>query len=274
MEPRRIAEGRLHRVSTVTPGAAAARTCPITMPSAPLAIRPETPVRALALHVEGAWRVLGERHIDYCCRSERSLREACERAGIDPHALIAQLEAERARTRVHGAAAETHWTDHAPWELVEHLLETHHPLAWRELERLGALMDEVLRAHGEVPELMALADLLVSLRAELEPHLMKEERVLFPWVMSLRVHEAEGTTPDAPSFGHPSHPIRVMRADHDTTGELLHRMREVTNRYVPPDSASAAWRALYEGLDALDRDLMRHISLENDVLFPMLLEQA
>lgn len=241
------------------------------MPSAPLVIGPDTRLRELALHVEGAWRVLGARHIDYGCRADRSLRDACERAGVDLAALISQLEAER--KRVHGASAETHWTDHAPWELVEHLLETHHPLAWRELERLGALLADAARTEAS-PRIEELTEIFRSLRTDLEPHMTKEERVLFPWVMSLRVHEAEGTTPEPPPFGHPKHPIRVMRAEHDAAGELLHRMREITGQYTPPEGASAALRELYAGLDALDRDLLRHISLENDVLFPMLLAQT
>ncbi|UJR81687.1 hemerythrin domain-containing protein [Sandaracinus amylolyticus] len=239
------------------------------MPAAPLVIGPETSLRELALRVEGAWRVLGERHIDYAAASAKSLRDACASEGFDVARVIAELESERARTRVHGATRETCWSDHAPWELVEHLLDAHHPFTWRELERIGAAFDDVLR-EARSRELVELADLFASLRTDLEPHMRKEERVLFPWILSLRVHDAEGTTPPTPPFGHPRHPVRVMRGEHDAASEIMARMRHLTRRYTPPDTATPRWRALYEALDALDRDLVRHVSLENDVLFPMI----
>lgn len=236
-------------------------------------IDPDVRLRDLALGVEGAWRVLGAHHLDYCCGGARSLRDACERAGVPLAEVIAEIERERAR--VHGARSETRWLDHAPWELVEHLLDTHHAFTWSELERLSPLATKVARAHGERhPELAEVERLLGALRAELEPHLREEENVLFPYVLSLRVHDAEGTTPPPPPFGTLAAPIDVMRRDHDAAGAILERLRGVTRAYDTPSDACGSYRALYAGLAELDRDVVRHVSLENDVLFPMLLARA
>lgn len=239
------------------------------MPNAPLVISPETRLRDLALHVDGAWRVLGEHHIDYAAGAARTLGEACARAGLDVAALVARLESER--ERAHGTSRETRWTDHAPWELVEHLLSTHHPFTWSELERLGALLATVRRESGDThPELAEVAASFGALHADLERHMPKEERVLFPWVLSLRVHEAEGTTPPPPPFGHPRNPSRMMRFEHEAMDAILERLRATTHHYAAPEGASDALRELYAGLAAFDRDLVRHVSLENDVLFAML----
>lgn len=167
---------------------------------------------------------------------------------------------------------ETRWTDHAPWELVEHLLATHHPYTWSELARLASLARDVRSTDGaRHPELADVEELVACLRADLEPHLTKEERVLFPYVFSLQLHETEGTTPPPPPFGSVRSPIRVLHTEHDAAIEILHRMREVTRSYAAPAGASVSHRALLDGLAALDRDVVRHIALESEVLFPMLL---
>lgn len=57
--------------------------------------------------------------------------------------------------------------------------------------------------HGERhPELTEVRTLFGALRADLEPHLMKEERILFPMVRELV------TATTAPSFRCGSSPIR------------------------------------------------------------------
>jgi regulator of cell morphogenesis and NO signaling len=45
-------------------------------------------------------------------------------------------------------------------------------------------------------------------------------------------------------------------------------LRELTNDLQPPAAACATWRALYAGLGQLEEELMEHIHLENNVLFP------
>jgi len=63
-------------------------------------------------------------------------------------------------------------------------------------------------------------------------------------------------------------PIQVMEAEHTDHGENLAHMRTLAGDLVPPPQACTTWRALYLGLLQLERELMEHIHLENNVLFP------
>jgi len=45
-------------------------------------------------------------------------------------------------------------------------------------------------------------------------------------------------------------------------------MREITSDYTLPEGACPSFTALYAGLEDLEKDLHRHIHLENNVLFP------
>lgn len=63
-------------------------------------------------------------------------------------------------------------------------------------------------------------------------------------------------------------PISVMESEHDEAGELLEVIKHTTNNVTPPPEACTTWKAMYNGINELIDDLMEHISLENNVLFP------
>jgi regulator of cell morphogenesis and NO signaling len=106
-----------------------------------------------------------------------------------------------------------------------------------------------------------------ALRDDLEPHLMKEERVLFPMIREL----ADATT--APTFhcGSVANPIRMMLLEHDRAGELLAELRDITNEFQPPEDGCASYQALYHGLAEIEADTHLHVHKENNVLFPAVL---
>ena len=138
-------------------------------------------------------------------------------------------------------------------ELTEHLESTHHVYLKKALPRLVALMDKVHQAHSpRHPELTRLQTVVGNLRADLEPHLLKEEQILFPLIRQLEA--AQG-------------PIRVMRSEHDGAGELLKEMRTLTNVYVVPKDGCQSFQLFYEGLKELEEDTHLHIYKENNILF-------
>jgi regulator of cell morphogenesis and NO signaling len=123
----------------------------------------------------------------------------------------------------------------------------------------------VIAAHGaKHPEVREIAAVLAGLRAELESHLMKEEHVLFPFIAQLEA----GTGARHPMLGHIASPIRVMETEHDRAWAALATLRELSSSYMPPSDACETFRAYYEGLATLERELHDHIHLENNVLFP------
>jgi regulator of cell morphogenesis and NO signaling len=115
--------------------------------------------------------------------------------------------------------------------------------------------------------LLDVEALYTDLREDLEPHLMKEERVLFPMIREL----TEATT--APTFhcGSVTNPIRMMLLEHDRAGELLAALRAITNGFEHPADACASYQELYRALAELEADTHLHVHKENNVLFPAVL---
>lgn len=115
---------------------------------------------------------------------------------------------------------------------------------------------KVERVYADSPNApRGLAKYLTMLNDELSSHMMKEEHILFPMIKQGMGSKASG-------------PISVMESEHDEAGELLEVIRHVTHNVTPPQEACTTWKALYNGINELTDDLMTHISLENNVLFP------
>ena len=62
--------------------------------------------------------------------------------------------------------------------------------------------------------------------------------------------------------------IGELRHAHDDQGAALHSMESLTGDFTLPEGACRSWQALYVGVAQFAEDLMQHIHLENNILFP------
>jgi len=224
-------------------------------------LEPNTTVRDIALAIPGATRTFEKVGIDYCCGGQQSLSEACAKAGIPIEEVTNSLTIER-------PAPERNFLTMTLAELIEHIVEAHHVFTKNEIGRLRTLINKVRSVHGENhPELIRLLSLFETLAGELSPHMMREERVLFPYVYALE-DSIRNKRPMRTQYGSITNPLRVMRMEHDKAGQLLKEMRQLTANYKVPTDGCLSYQTLYQALDAFEKDLHQHIHLENNILFP------
>jgi regulator of cell morphogenesis and NO signaling len=201
--------------------------------------------------------------LDYCCGGSTTLQDACAANALDVTTVLDGL-ADAATDE----PADT-WSTMGILELVDHLEATHHAYLWSELPRLSALMDKVVGVHGERhPELADIGDCYATIRADLEPHLLKEERVLFPMVREL----ATADSPRSMRSGSIEDPISVILSEHDTVGDLLRQLRSLTHSYTPPADGCDSYVALFTGFETMEADTHLHIHKENNLLFPAVVD--
>jgi regulator of cell morphogenesis and NO signaling len=209
----------------------------------------------LVAEVPGRAAVLDRLGLDYCCHGERSLADACATAGLDAAGVSAELDAE--------SGTQTLDYPSEPAALADHIEATHHRYLHAELPELDGLAAKVASVHRDRhPEVATVRRLVAELGAELEPHMLKEERVLFPAIRALA-----GGAREFP-FGTVRNPIRMMSLEHDRAGDVLAELRAATDGYRVPDDGCASYRSLYERLERLETDTHWHIHLESNVLFP------
>jgi regulator of cell morphogenesis and NO signaling len=200
--------------------------------------------------------------IDYCCGGKHTLAEASAEKGLDVNTVLQMIQALADLPQA-GQPEEINWAKAGLADLCDHIEHTHHLYLKEELPRLGSIVETVAKAHGDRHlELHQVRSVFHALAVELGSHLLKEERILFPAIRQL-----EKAT-DASHVMPISAPISVMIAEHDSTGEALATLRRLTDDYaIPPDGCNT-YRALLAGLAQLEADTHRHISLENNILFP------
>ena len=219
-------------------------------------------VGQIAAEFPAAVRVFEKHGIDFCCGGKIPVTEACGRKGLDPAVLLAEID------QAIQAPAEdaTDWLSAPLAALIDHILDTHHAYMKVQLPRVEALLAKVVQAHGDRHGAMlrAVSAVYGPMKAELDGHLAKEEMVLFPLVRALE----GGAQPGSFHCGSVRNPIRVMCMEHDSAGEALVELRRLTGNYAPPEDACNTFRALYFELADMERDLHRHIHLENNILFP------
>jgi regulator of cell morphogenesis and NO signaling len=227
----------------------------------------EKTVRELALENPAATRVFEKLGIDYCCGGNKSLEEACRAANLSMDAVIDSLEMADHSTRA--MQADHTWQTEPMADLISHIKTTHHKYTRDEMARLVPLFDKVCSVHGQNhPELQQVRASFRGLVQELTTHMMKEEMVLFPYIV--RMEEAFiQKEPVLPSpFGSVQNPVSMMEHEHDSAGNALRAMREASSGYTAPTEACISYQTLYKALAEFETDLHQHIHLENNILFP------
>jgi regulator of cell morphogenesis and NO signaling len=229
-----------------------------------MVITNKTPVGAVVAERLGRAGVFERLGIDYCCHGETPLGEACAGQALEVDWVLAEIRQSDREDSADGSV-EIAFTAMTATELADHIEQTHHAYLRYELPRLAELIGKLLAHHGDRhPELMALQTTFRGLHEELASHMFKEERVLFPLIRELNT----ATRPFAMHCGSIANPIRVMEHEHDDAGDALARIRELTHDFRVPLDGCTSYRALYDGLAALEADLHHHIHKENNILFP------
>lgn len=205
----------------------------------------------LAITRPGAVGVFQSHGLDFCCHGRRSLAEACTEKGLDPRSIAEEIEsAAPIRSPI------TDWTNAPLTELVDFIERRYHAGLRADLPVLIELARKVERVHRDKPTCpRGLTSHLEYMAEAIDDHLAKEEQVLFPIVRAGRGRMA-------------ACPVQVMESEHEDHGRSLERLKELTGGFRAPAEACGSWNALYTGLARLTDELVEHIHLENNVVFP------
>jgi regulator of cell morphogenesis and NO signaling len=230
---------------------------------------PQTTVRDIALENPAAIRVFEKYGIDYCCGGRKPLAQACEEHALDPGAVLAAI----AGATQGEAAPTTDWTSPTLESLCAHIVSTHHAFVRSEIPRLEQLAQKVVTRHAATHcELLPIQQLVASLSEDLLRHLDKEEIILFPYIVNLERNLPTCGPRSLACFGTVRNPVRAMMAEHDAAGAALSEIRSLSHGFTPPAGACPTYCGFYQALSDFERDLHRHVHLENNILFPRAIE--
>lgn len=206
--------------------------------------------------------------IDFCCGGRRSLADACRSVAADPAAVIQALQALPP-----DASADDDVARWRPDRLIDHILRVHHAYVREALPLIAGYLAKLQDVHGaRHPELARVAAVFAQVADDLQQHMMKEEQVLFPYVRDLEAQADRPCGVRMSPFGTVANPIRMMEREHREVADALHQIRDLTGNYTPPADGCTTYQVCLAELDRFERDLHRHVHLENNVLFPRAIE--
>ena len=209
----------------------------------------------LAISFPMVTELFRKNRLDFCCGGRQTLEAACSKNKVNMNLIIAEIEKLETQPRME-------LEDRPLNEITAFIFERYHQDLRRRLPELIALSDKVEKVHQDHPSCpKGLSHLLKHLHSEMLLHMMKEENVLFPLI-------------DAGRGSIAMMPVKAMTMEHEVHGENLGKVHQLTGGFKPPADACTTWRALYSGLEKLEQELMEHIHLENNILFPRALGQT
>ena len=224
-------------------------------------------LRSIAIDQPATIRVFEHFKLDYCCGGTRTLADACASKGLNADEVLAALEQAFTRKEARPSTVDD-IANASLTALIRHIVETHHVYVRAELSRLLPMAQRVVARHGAAhPEAIEVENILRELATEIILHLRKEELILFPYIESLERKGRFNADHDT-RFGTVENPIETMLREHESAGQLLLEMRTLSADFTPPVGACPTFIGFYDGLAAFERDLHRHVHLENNLLFP------
>ncbi len=206
-------------------------------------------------------------NLDFCCKGKRSLQQACDELDLPVEQITDELNFEKDSFRV-----PINFGVMSMSQLVDHIVSTHHAYTKKELPQIISYLQRVATKHGHHhPEMVEVFTLFSLLKEDMEQHMKKEEEDLFPLIKNLDEANTNHRGKSA-DINRLRALLDTLEAEHDLAGELLQKIRSLTDNYFVPPDACTTFQLSLAALRAFEIDLHKHVHLENNILFPKALQ--
>ncbi len=198
--------------------------------------------------------------LDFCCGGGKTIAKACENKEINIDDLLNDLE----NVSINNSSPNLNFKDWKLDFLIDYIINNHHTYIKDNVGIINEFAKKVAKVHGDHnPENIEIANLFATLSNELLAHMNKEEMILFPAIKEMFQNGNKSF-----QFGSIDNPVRMMEHEHDTAGDIIKKIQQLSNNFSTPDHACNTYKALYHKLEEFTNDLFQHIHLENNILFP------
>ncbi|MDU5107626.1 iron-sulfur cluster repair di-iron protein [Clostridium sp.] len=203
-----------------------------------------------------------EMGLDYCCGGNRNLEVALIEKDIDVDKFIKDINKDLEAFKFDNSSY-INWNESSSEELINHIVNTHHAKTFELLKDIDPLLVKVFKVHyNHLPEVLTKVHKLFGvLKCELEEHLIKEEKILFP-----KIIEFENTN-NIEKKDRLKLEIESFIAEHEAVGDILKELAKITDDYNAPEWACTSFKLVYMKMHELEKDLFVHIHKENNILF-------
>ena len=207
-------------------------------------------------------------NLDFCCRGNRQLKEACMTNNLPLETIIEELKIIGQSNNSDLAYEQLSFT-----QLADYIVLTHHEYIKNAMPVLYRYLLKVATKHAAIfPELKKIFQIFVAIKKEMEIHLHQEETVLFPGIKKLEASPPGEKNNAVADDSFLETPIHLLEEEHNHAENFFEEIKELTNNYSPLSTACTMHKLCFSMLQSFEKDLEQHTHLENNILFPKALK--
>lgn len=205
--------------------------------------------------------------IDFCCGGNRPIGEVAKEKGLDVEAFLSQVN-HLYQQHADSKQSDQDWSKASEQEIIDTIVNRYHAYLMQHLPEISQYVTKVARVHGsQREELVKLHEVFYRFKLEMEQHALKEEQQIFPLILQYVQNPAPELLQKVKDG------IQELEGEHVGAGNLLEVMRRLTHDYELPAEACMTYQLTFKKLMELEEDTFMHIHLENNILFPRILNQ-
>src|SRR5215204_3939892 len=205
--------------------------------------------------------------IDFCCGGKWPLDIICKNKNLEVEKVLNELQ------KIVRQASSNAAIDFDSWDidfLTDYILNVHHRYLKKALSETKEQVSKFLDDHRKkFPELEEIEVIINQFIREIPPHMKQEEEIFFPYIKQIYHAHKHRESYARLLIRTLRKPLEeVMQKEHEITGSNLNKLRRITNNYTHPEKACITHKITFAKLKELDKDLVQHIHLESNILFP------
>lgn len=203
--------------------------------------------------------------IDFCCKGNQTIREACTKKRTDPQLLLEKL------IEVFTTPTEENF-DFKSWPLTllaNYIENKHHAMIRDRIPLILKFLRRVVKVHSaHEPKLKKIKALFEDSTEDLQRHLEQEELIVFPFIRKISSDPEGKNLLFSPSYKKIRELIYQLMAEHEQEGACLEEIRKLSDDYTPPAYACNTYKVAFALLQEFDMSMQKHMHLERNILFP------
>ena len=211
-------------------------------------------------------------NLDYYQNGNITLENACEKNQLDFSKIDQELNAW---------IEENHepllpkLQDYSVQQLIQYIDTTFHAKEEEDLARVNTLLNE-LSAKESLPSRVNYLTKNIGLEfnklsLQLIEHCKSEELTFFPYIKKLLDVKNSKSNFSSHQISLIKNPIRVLENEHRDSLQALNELKELTDNFHAIEGEEV-YNQLMEAFTTFNRNLHLHFHIENNLLFPKLLE--
>lgn len=205
--------------------------------------------------------------IEYCCGGKWPLETVCMTKGLEFEQLKKELLDSSRSIELPPSLPYNDW----PIDfLINYITHIHHHYLKESLPGTEAILKDFTDDHEKkFPQMREVCKIFVQLKKEILPHIQQEEESIFPYIRQISNAHKNNDSYAKLLVKTLRKPIETIAShEHKFLESSIYRFRELTDNYTAPDNACVSHRLTFSRLRDLDNDLVQHVYLENEILFP------